>query len=135
MLFNTYCLLMNYDKLKNLLAKNGLSAAKASMKVGRTEAWFHKAVKNETMTIADLEKLLSLCGTSLQEFFNGEASVYAKPKAPEAVAEKEEKYGKHTEELLETQRELIKTLKAQNEEYRRRLEERKGNGAGIYVQK
>lgn len=66
---------MNYSKLKDIITKHNYSIAKIAHTIGRTEAWFHKAIKNDTMTIADLEKILKLCGTSMSEFFGGQPEV------------------------------------------------------------
>jgi hypothetical protein len=65
-------MIMKYDKLKDLLRNKKYSIAKAAISINRTEAWFHRAIKNETMTISDLEKLLKLCNTNLFEFFGGQ---------------------------------------------------------------
>ncbi len=62
---------MNYDKLKGLISNNKLTIAKACTAIGRTDVWFHRVVKKNNITIADLEKLLKLCKTSLGEFFGG----------------------------------------------------------------
>ena len=56
---------MNYEKLKTMLKDKKYSIAKAAIAIGRTEAWFHRAIKNESMTISDLEKLLKLCKVGL----------------------------------------------------------------------
>ena len=68
---------MNYEKLKEVLKNHKFTAAKASSAIDRSEVWFHKAIKNDTMTIADLEKLLKLCKTNLFEFFGGTPSYQA----------------------------------------------------------
>jgi hypothetical protein len=60
---------MDYEKLKALLKTHDYSIARATQAIGRTEAWFHRAIKNQTMSIADLEKLLELCNTNLNDFF------------------------------------------------------------------
>lgn len=65
------CILMNYNKLQDLLNKNKLSIEKATVMIGRTPTWFHYAKKNDTMTIKDLTALLNLCHMSLAEFLPG----------------------------------------------------------------
>jgi hypothetical protein len=65
---------MNYSKLKDIITKQNYSIGKISFAIGRTEAWFHKAVKNDTMTIADLEKILKICKMELSDFFGNSSS-------------------------------------------------------------
>ena len=66
---------MNYSKLKRLITDSKYSIASISHKIGRTEAWFHRAVKNDTMTICDLEKILAELKMTTAEFFSGEKSI------------------------------------------------------------
>ena len=82
---------MNYDRLKELLRNNKYSIAKAAHAIGRTEGWFHKTTKMESMTISDLEKLLKLCKTNLYEYFGGQPS--------NVVNELQAEYGKDIKEL------------------------------------
>ena len=93
---------MNYDKLKELLKNNKYSIAKAASAVGRTEGWFHKAIKTESMTISDLEKLLKICKTNIFEFFGGVPS-YSEVNEPTA---RESELKEEVHELLKENRKL-----------------------------
>jgi hypothetical protein len=102
---------MNYDKLKEILKNNKYSISKASHAIGRTEGWFHRAAKTESMTIADLEKLLKLCKTNLFEFFGGQPSYHVanEPNAKES-------------ELVQENNELLR----ENRQLRLKIEELEG---------
>lgn len=93
---------MNYERLKEILKNNKYSAGKAALAIKRTEAWFHRAVKNDTMTIKDLEKLLKLCKTNLFEFFGG-VPTYSEVNEPSA---RESELKEEVHELLKENRKL-----------------------------
>jgi hypothetical protein len=97
---------MNYNKLKNIIEKQNYSIAKACREIGRTDAWFHKAIRHESMTIRDLEKILALCKSSMAEFFCNEKSV-------PTLQEPQKEYGTAWRELAEARAEIIK-LKDEN---------------------
>lgn len=101
---------MNYDRLKELLKNNKLSISKASHAIGRTEGWFHRAAKTESMTIFDLEKLLKLCKTNLFEFFGGNPTNQDRPSVNES----------------ELQKELLEVLR-ENRRLNSKIEELEGN--------
>jgi len=82
-----------------LISSKGLSIQKASVAIERTEGWFHNAVKNDTMSVSDLEKLLKLCKTTMGVFFGGPAP------ETQLLSETIAEYGKLNNEVNELLRE------------------------------
>ena len=93
---------MNYDKLKSTLKLKGLTIEEASRRIEKSRGWFPKAVKNDTLTVKDLEKLLKLCKMSIGEFFGGEPG-YLQVNEPSA---RESELKEEVHELLKENRKL-----------------------------
>ena len=107
---------MNYSKLKNLIEQRNYSIAKMCHVIGRTDAWFHKAVKKDTMTICDLEKILAELKMTTAEFFSGEKSI-------QHVSEPLAEYGKLNpwQMLAEERKKEIDRLEKEKKELEAKL--------------
>lgn len=93
---------MNYDRLRNILKANNLSLEKACNKIDKSTSWFYAAAQNDTITVKDLDKLLSLCNLTLAQFFSETTST-----VNNVANEPPVKYGNNeTMELLRENRKL-----------------------------
>lgn len=98
---------MNYNRLKSLIAQKNLSIEQAANKIGITAGGFHAMVKNNTMTIKNLESILELVESDITSFFtknyptNDNASLLSETQ----ILKIEE-----MKELIVTQKKLIERL-------------------------
>lgn len=61
---------MNYNKLKEVIKSKGFSFRQLCIQINKSEAGFHKMIKDETMKVEDLEKISELLKVSPGVFFD-----------------------------------------------------------------
>jgi transcriptional regulator with XRE-family HTH domain len=106
---------MDYDFIKILCTRRGLSMNKLSHAIGFSEPGFYRMIKANTMKVEILERISEVLKVNPAVFFKDElkATIVNEPETPYITTAKPTENNANTFELIELQRFKIKALEAE----------------------
>ena len=67
---------MNYNRLKELLKSNNYSVKSMAEKIGMSEQGLHASIRNDSLTVSNLEKIANALGVPVCSFFEEKTSSF-----------------------------------------------------------